>query len=288
MKKRVNLSPTQNQRGFQDEGFTVTEFLVAMAILGILAPAITLCFRLALEATGRADQRMEASQEIRSVMSIIEEDLRKAFLPTSGSGWFLATDNTQGNQDADSLAFTCLGYRIPYADLLQNPTPEEAQTPLGDFYSVEYLLEAGGEGQPGRLLRLELVPAGEDSTDTESLGRQQLLSDRVVSLNFRYYDGTDWLDTWTAAVGTASEENASSESENQLPQAVEITLSFYEGTHLRTLTTVVQLEFSGANQSQMGEAPPEGTSSSAPGSTGQPSPSPGTPTPPGGGVTPAR
>lgn len=286
--KRVNPSPTKNLRLFSDKGFTVTEFLVAMAILGILAPAITLCFRLALEATGRADQRMEASQEIRSVMSIMEEDLRKAFLPTAGSGWFLATDNTQGNQDADSLAFTCLGYRPPYAELLQNPTPEEAQTPLGDFYSVEYLFEAGGEGQPGRLLRLELVPAGEDSTDTESLGRQQLLSDRVVSLNFRYYDGSDWLDTWTAAVGTASEESASSESENQLPQAVEITLSFYEGTHLRTLTTVVQLEFSGANQSQLGEAPSEGAPPSTSVPAGEPSPPPGPSIPPGGGVTPSR
>jgi prepilin-type N-terminal cleavage/methylation domain-containing protein len=71
---------------------------------------------------------------------------------------------------------------------------------VGDIRRVTYWL-VGGEGSPQGLARMEVkLPTSDDAAnllppnvDNESA---YIIAEEVRSLNFQYYDGTQWNDTW--------------------------------------------------------------------------------------------
>ncbi len=90
--------------------------------------------------------------------------------------------------------------RLPREALAGLNDPTATPPVVGDLRRVSYWL-AGGDGSPAGLARQEIplatsddalqnLPPGVDNENT------YVLADEVRSLNFQYFDGTDWQDSW--------------------------------------------------------------------------------------------
>ena len=88
-----------------------------------------------------------------------------------------------------------------------------------------------------------LSSSSSSSEDLQETLRTSVLVDNIAGLNIRYFDGTDWVDTWDM------------EEENALPKALEITLSVTDpenkGQPL-TQVIVVYLPFSDSSDQTAG------------------------------------
>ncbi|MCC6442564.1 MAG: prepilin-type N-terminal cleavage/methylation domain-containing protein [Armatimonadetes bacterium] len=227
-------------------GFTLLEVLVALIILSLVSAALAFSLRTALDAGSRARQMADRLQEVRIVFAAMERDLRAAYLvgkpaqpPSENappvvpeasnqpegsanapavpaqpqerpeaepSTWFVGEPGAGGAAtSAARLGFTALSHRTSFGE------SPEAQ-PQADLCAVEYTL--GTEKSTGRygLLRRERVPP--QITSAQGV-REQLISDRVADIRFRYDDGEEWRADWNTDTG-----------ESKLPARVEVTLTF--------------------------------------------------------------
>lgn len=233
-------------------GFTLMEFIVTMALLAIIMPALTLSFRTALNASERVDRRTVTTAEARAVLPILTQDLQNTFALTqapaaeedtagtattitegttdASKGWLIGTDSSSGNSPADSLTFTTLSGRPPLSALMNEETPAASTEAISPFQQVNYSLEPGGRNGASVLVRAFASPPVDDPTATTDT---EVLSDSVLAFNLEYFDGTDWLDNWDS---TQQEASASSTTTGTttgttdeavpplLPQAIRVSL----------------------------------------------------------------
>lgn len=201
------------------KGYTLVEMLVALVILGTLAGGLNLAFHTSLDANERAHQQVDTSQETRLVLNVIRADIEQAALTSdSDRSWFIGGDENDGTNDNDTLRLISRSRRVPLNDVQEDAEWESAPHDA-DWSAVVYRLNPSGDDDTVGLYRREVTPPGEDpyeTDDDEDPG--ECLSPSVVGLNFRYFDGTDWLDEWDS---TSTDGN-----ENALPRAVEVTLTF--------------------------------------------------------------
>ncbi|MBO0223095.1 hypothetical protein J0689_27830, partial [Vibrio parahaemolyticus] len=64
---------------------------------------------------------------------------------------------------------------------------------MSPYQQVNYSLQPGADGASGLLLRGIAAPPGTEPTEVTD---EEILSDRVPGLNFEYFDGVDWNDSW--------------------------------------------------------------------------------------------
>lgn len=193
-------------------GFTLIELMVALVILGTLAGGLTLSFRTALDAQERIGRDGDEAQEIRVVVDAFRADIEQAAL-TAGSdrSWFIGTDEGDNENPMDTLRLTTRSHRVPMRDV--DPSAEwESQARHADWSAVTYTIVPADEEEEGGLYRREVVPPGEDPM--EETGQAELLSAAVAGLNFRYFDGVEWQETW----------DTTDANSGALPRAVEVTI----------------------------------------------------------------
>jgi type II secretion system protein J len=223
-------------------GFTLMEFLVAMAMFAIIMPALTIAFRTSLNAGERIDRRSVGTSEARAVMAIVTEDLKNAYMPsTTGAGWLIGTDSSSGSAPADSLSLTTMSGRASIMTLSQGLTPADTDQPMSVFQQVNYSLVPGLQSNSSILVRAFASPPGTDSTATTD---ETQLSDRVTGLNFEYFDGTTWNDTWDTTqpqTTTGTDANAAQTTTPPLPLAIRVTIGFATPDGQQTYTTTVPL-----------------------------------------------
>ncbi len=167
----------------------------------------------------------------------------------------LASEETIWGLVGDDRSLVLVVRKSPQELVLMADTASEEQSPLlGDLRLVGYLL-AGTEGD--ELAALVAQQAGQaQGTDSPATGlarwelpllqgqlaleqqdldqlaaAAQVLAPEVTSVQFRYFDGTQWVQSWDST------------AEGTLPLAVEITLSLLpQGTAPREATTTQQAE----------------------------------------------
>ncbi len=269
-----------------------------MVMLAVLSPGLSLAFRTALDSVDRTQRRTDATQEIRTIFAVLTEDLQSAVLspstttPASTTGtetetglapkaWFIGINGASGSDDQDTLYFTSRSHQLPAALVRQglDLTPEDG-LPQSDVAQISYLVEPSATGETASLLRGEAVPPTEEPT--EILPYREI-SSRVLGLNLRYFDGTDWVDQWDSTDTEATATDSQGESTaNRLPWAVEITVTLLEDGTPRLYSTVVPLYLS---KVPAPEGTTGGATGGATGGTTTPSTPGGTPTPTGPGGT---
>lgn len=112
--------------------------------------------------------------------------------------------------------------RVPPTDLdfSSTLTAENGYFPVSDLRIVRYRLGSGASpsdpssGAAGGLFREEIIRIPDTSSGADPLAsaRVETLAEEVQSLQFRYYDGVEWLSVWSA-------------EETSAPLAIEIRLS---------------------------------------------------------------
>lgn len=202
-----------------------------MTFVGLLAAGIVITISTALRVWNRAMRMADLQQEARAVTGLLSRDIRGAYLglPPDATGYFLGgvEQNEMTDQAAapiDTLELTTESSSLAEVALLPDQVREDwdqqVRPPVADLVGVRWEWRAAEGRQLAGLYRVATVvpsPEPELNLDTGTpLGQvaDELISTQVEELQFRYYDGEAWQESWDWL-----------EAGNSLPLAVSIVLT---------------------------------------------------------------
>lgn len=179
--------------------FTLVELLAALAIVVVLIAALLFAFHSALMFREHADAAATADIPVQHGLADMERDISCVVPPDGGlSSVFLGQTVQDKDTRADTLEL-CTASNSPRSGVFGS-----------DIIEVVYQLEASADGQSQNFVRSVyrnlLAPQTEEPEDT-------ILMRNARSLQFSYFDGTDWVDSWDA-----------SQQDNAVPQAIHMRL----------------------------------------------------------------
>jgi prepilin-type N-terminal cleavage/methylation domain-containing protein len=194
-------------------GFTLLELIVAMALMVVVASCLYSALYTGFRAYRTAQAAVEPTAVAINVIELLKQDICGVLPPGSNlAGSFIGTDSGgMKGVDADSLEFYTT--RIYVDDVPTTSTTSAINTPLvGGIGKVAFLLEEDSETKDGTYLLLRQVTRNLLAPQVADID-EQVLCRGVASMNFRYFDGTDWVDGWDSTTDS-----------NSLPLAVEVDL----------------------------------------------------------------
>jgi prepilin-type N-terminal cleavage/methylation domain-containing protein len=181
-------------------GFTLIELVTALLMVAMLAGSIYASLRVSFRAQAAAEAAVEPARTADVAMEMLREDIQNAMPPTSDLAiWFGGTDESDSRGSAaDKLEF--------YS------TAESRERPSGngEIKKIELLVTAPANTTDHLLVRRvtrNLLAIQVPEPDEEVICRG------VGGFNLRYFDGSEWLDTWDSTTAVIP-----------LPLAVEVTL----------------------------------------------------------------
>ena len=174
--------------------------LVAMALMSVLAMSLYGSLHIAFKARRSAVAVLGPVRAAQVAVELVGEDIKSALAPTGVlAGEFLGEDDTGDlGRDADTL--------LLYSSA-NCPREDEIAS---DTRKIELGLTSPSDGEEMMLVR-NITTNLLSPTVLEP--REEILCRNVLAFNLRYFDGTDWQDSWD-----------SSSLGNILPDAVEVTL----------------------------------------------------------------
>lgn len=174
-------------RNIQKKGFTLLELLIGLAILAIILSFIYAALTQGYESFYFARETSAIFTKGRVALQLMAQEVEQAyFLPKSASTFF---------KGGERLSFTTFSGR---------PLPEV----------VEYYLSPG-TSPPGKGLLRQAIPVHLSANGGQPAPEE--LVDGILSLSFRYFDGSSWSLTWDSSQCDC------------LPGLVEITLTLLTG-----------------------------------------------------------
>ena len=188
-------------------GFTLIEVMTAVTVMAVMATiAFTIVFG-AVKRSRHIDQKVELSTEAASIVSLISEDLRGAFIREGVVPFFTGTSRYRAEDPTDGVSL-----------LTTAVVPVNPEIPAGGVGEVEYsVLES--PNMTLILLRREEIPA---RAPFDEGGQEIEITDRLRSLDLTFSDGEDWFEKWD------TESDAEHEA-GRLPKQVGIVLVLEDG-----------------------------------------------------------
>jgi general secretion pathway protein J len=188
----------------RNKGFTLIEILIAVFILGIVLSTVFASYT----GTFRIIQESENDAEIygmaRTVLERMTRDLEAA-APWKGAFTFQAKPYSLGKREFTRLTFRSAAH-VAFG---------EKEEPAG-IAVIGYGVEEGTEKEGYALMRSDSLRRDPSKEETPAGGF--LLSDRIETLTYRFYDGTGReYETWDAAGGDEAQKK-------RAPAMVEIRL----------------------------------------------------------------
>jgi type II secretion system protein J len=171
--------------------FTLIEVLLAVTIFAIVLAAINGVFYGAMRLRTRTTAAIEESLPLQQVLAILKRDLQ-GIVPPSGtlSGTLKSgTATSSMDQQGGAEIYTCTG-------------AIDDTSPWASVQKVSYALRTATTQSTRtgkdlvRLVTRNLLP-----TAQEEVEEQWLMSD-VEQIQFYFYDGTDWRNSWDSTVET--------------------------------------------------------------------------------------
>lgn len=193
-----------------DGGFTLIELTLSAALMALILASAYACLSAGMSAQRLMEPRIDAVQGARVALGMMAADLRSA-CPLEAGAEFIGMDRTVGEVEADNLDFATL-----------NHTPRRPGE--GDYCQASYYLDQDRETGEWVLWRRRNPRIG---LDPYQGGQRQEILRGVRALNFEYYDGFDWYDTWgdPDGRGKAQASNRLQSNASGMPEAVRITLA---------------------------------------------------------------
>jgi len=185
-------------------GFTLLELLTATAMFAVIVVALYTVFYGALRMRERAHDTFEERLPQDALIALLHRDLSCAPVPTGIlAGAFLGEKIEEGGQRLDRL------------ELYTASAVVDENDPWGDLQKVSLFTETPEDPDEfeGRDLLRETTRNLLASTEEEP--EEQRLIHGLESLEFQYYDGEEWQDSWDSTT-----------QGNALPLAVRIQIQF--------------------------------------------------------------
>ena len=187
--------------GASKSGFTFLEMLLAMAMMSMLAGSLYASLHIAFSTRDTAEAALQPVRAAGLAVEMLRQEIESS-LPPVGilAGEFLGTDGqNDSGQDADTLRL--------HASAHESVSGERSS----DIRKVEFAFELLSEGDEGVLVRRIttnlLAPEVPEPVE-------DVLCRNVTGLNFTYFDGQDWLDSWDSTT-----------QGNTLPVAVQVSVA---------------------------------------------------------------
>lgn len=192
-------------------GFTLLELIVALAMVAVIASSLYAAVRVAYKAQASAEAAVEPARVADVTFMMLRADIENAIPPGVLAQAMVGT-NTSGNSgDADELDFYTTA-----------PSPEH-DSANGEIKEVDLVLGQPQNSTITEQCLLRRVNRNLLTSDTPVYD-EQILARGVTGFNLRYWTGTDWEDDF----------DGSTQSDNPLPAAVEVTLDLDQnGKQLR-------------------------------------------------------
>lgn len=178
------------------EGFTLVEVLVAVALLGTVATMVFASLVTTTQAVDAGREHVSREQTVRKILRLMAEEI--SLSKRSLAYPWVGMNGTQEGQPADTLAILAMSQELSTSTMKE-----------GETIRVVYTRE---RDRLIRFVRRNLYTL----TDTDETLDQMELADRVQAFNVRYYDDQNriWLDEWPTA--------------SKLPRAVLIEVTFHD------------------------------------------------------------
>jgi type II secretion system protein J len=206
--------------------FTLLELILAILVFAIALSAIHVVFFTALRLRDRTSDAIERALPLQQTLNIIKRDLANLVPPggtLSGQLQSTPTSTTPGSSLSRANGpqfYTTVG-------LVSDGQP------WGEIERVSYMLATPTNNAAGmdlyRSVTRNLLPATQDTAD------DQFLMSGVDTINFQYYDGNNWKDTWDS-----TQADATTGLTNNLPRAIKLSLALH--TETQSLGTPAPVE----------------------------------------------
>ncbi len=209
---------TKDEHERQRSGaFTLLEVLIATAAFAIVLAAINAVFYSAVRLRNRAAEATDRVLPLEHTLAILKRDLANIVPP--GGTLFGALQSTPTTSQAGQSASALLNNTA--ASIPGQSSPQfytttgiiDETSPFADVQKVFYFLAGSTNGNVGkdlfRSFTRNLLPALVDQPV------QQPLLSGVQSINFLFFDGSQWRDTWDSTTAQQA----------KLPQAIKVQIA---------------------------------------------------------------
>lgn len=186
--------------------FTLMEVMLALGIFAVVLAAINMVFFSGLRLRNRATEVAEQALPTDYGVSTLQRDLA-AIVPPN-------TNNPDALVGAMSSDTTSPGINGPVAlEIFTASAIISDDKPWGDIQKIDYALQipTNRNNYAGRDL-VRCITRNLLATAADPPEQQTLLED-VQNLKFTYFDGTNWLDTWSVTL-------------SNIPQAIKVAIDF--------------------------------------------------------------
>lgn len=222
-------------------GFTLIELLISTVLLAAISSGMAMVISTCLNAWRSGQSQAELAQEAEAIVEVLTQDLRASYF--GGQGFFV-TGVDEEQQYADFTTLSRRDDRLFYLASQAAPLRENRS----DLAQVVYFTAPAGDGSAYALYRQEICPPTGQPLELRDPAQEgtQLLSDRVASLGFRFWQpGQQWVEEWQALAADSTTQ------EHALPPAVEVSLTLADGSRrYRCLTRVSLVMANGPAASQ--------------------------------------
>ncbi|MEK7396803.1 MAG: type II secretion system protein GspJ [Candidatus Poribacteria bacterium] len=272
MKVKANIK--KSRRNFRHylsskKGFTLVEIMVATTISMLIVGSVYAVFKSSLNAYQKDETKILMLQKCRTTLDRITQDVNNMFYADGDEELtFMCEDyaDSETSVDKDMISFVAivnpnLRDYVPQEEQMNNSTTSDSSSDTSetendlpsDLSRIVYFIGQDPKSNDSSLSLMRVETSNLDTTELQDMLNQMqsststlsdemlqvlessVLMDNIAGLNIRYFDGTDWVDTWDM------------ETEETIPQALEITISVTDpdnkGVPL-TQATVIYLNFS--------------------------------------------
>ncbi len=180
-------------------GFTLLEIVVSVGILVVILTIIYSTFNSSMKAFTAIEALGDAYGQARLVLNRMSEEIGSIYWSGANRNTgLLGEDKDEDDLPFDSLHFTSLSHVRWVRDSRES-----------ELCEIGYYLETDREMEKAFLFRREDWNVDET---LEEGGITLELAEGIDGLNFRYYDGEEWVDDWD------------SKAKGGLPKAIEVVL----------------------------------------------------------------
>lgn len=190
----------------REKGFTLIEILIAVVILGIVLTTVYASYTGTFRIIGETKSDAELYGMARVALERMTRDL-EAVSPWKGALSFSAKPYALKDRDFTGLIFRSAAH-VAFGK----------KEPPGGIAVIEYFIEEEKEGEKEGFSLYRSDSLSRDLRKDETLPPGFLLSDRIETLTYRFYDekGKEY-DTWDS-------EGSDEKQKNKAPAIVEIRL----------------------------------------------------------------
>jgi type II secretion system protein J len=195
------LSP----KGGTPNAFTLIEVILALGIFALVLVSISTAFFAALRLRQKTSERIEEGLPLTHALSVLRRDLQNT-LPPGGvlAGDFRSGNGGGGGSSSSSTARANRGLSTSQnvgLDFFTSTGRLSDSQPWGDIQEVNYQLQEPADRAHayGRDL-VRTVTRNLLATATQATDVQRLVGN-VEDLQFLYFDGTQWRDSWDTSAG---------------------------------------------------------------------------------------